>query len=82
MQGVAGRLHTFLCVRKITFFLRVLSMYLTFTDLHFPVFRAFLPFFGGSQWRSVEVICKPFPKSENFLRVPFSALPSFRGDSR
>lgn len=45
VQGVAGRLHTFLCVRKITFFLRVLSMYLTFTALHIPVFRAFLHFF-------------------------------------
>ena len=28
----------------------------------------------------MSVVCKPFPKSENFLRVPFSALPSFRGD--
>ena len=65
-----GRLHTFICERKnILFLLRVLSIYLTFTDLHFPVFRAFLPFFGGSRWRSVEVICKPFPKSEKFSPV-------------
>ena len=45
MEVVGGRLHTFICERKnILFLLRVLSMYLTFTDLHLPVFRVFLPF--------------------------------------
>ena len=41
----AGRLHTFLCVRKnLLFLLRVLSMYLTGLHRHIPVFRAFLHF--------------------------------------
>ena len=45
-----GRLHTFLCERKIfTFFLRVLSMYLTFTDLHFPSFSGFFALFGAGR---------------------------------
>ena len=71
MEVGEGRLHTFICERKnILFLLRVLSMYLTFTDLHFPVFRAFLPFFGGSRWRSVEVgggHLQTFPKKRKFL---------------
>ena len=70
VEVVGGRLHTFLCERKnILFLLRVLSMYLTSYDFHLPVFRAFLPFFGGSLVEVGGVICKPFPKSENFSPV-------------
>ena len=34
---------------KFTFFLRVLSMYLTSTDLLFPSFSGFFALFGGSR---------------------------------
>ena len=45
----AGHLQTFLCERKITFFLHVLSMYLTVTDRHFSSFSGFFALFGGSR---------------------------------
>ena len=77
VEVVGGRFHTFLCERKnILFLLRVLSMYLTSYDLHFPVFRAFLPFLVEVWWRSVEVICKPFSAREKFLAVFTVRLPN------
>ena len=69
VEVVGGRLHTFLCERKnILFLLRVLSMYLTSYDFHLPVFRAFLPFFGGSRWKSVESFANLSQKAKISLR--------------
>ena len=66
-----GRRRSFtylsMCEKKLLFFLRVLSMYLTSYDLHLPVFRAFLHFLVEVGWRSMEVICKPFYVREKLL---------------
>ena len=41
------------------------------TDLHSPVFRAFLCFLVEVGCKSMSVVCKPFPKSENFFAFHF-----------
>ena len=58
-------------------------MYMRYIDLHFPSLSGFFASFwcrsNVGQCRSKTNLSQ---KSKNFLRVPFSALPSFRGDSR
>ena len=55
-------------------------------DFHRPPPPSFSGFFASFWCRSNVGRCRSFAnlsqKSKNFLRVPFSALPSFRGDSR
>ena len=56
----------FICEKKITFFLSCVKYVFDFLRPPLPSFSGFFALFW---WKSVEVICKPFPKSENFSPV-------------
>ena len=54
---------------KITFFLRVLSMYLTVTDRHFPSFSGFFALFGdGRLQQKGDVIRRALVPKRGLLR--------------
>ena len=58
-------------VREIfTFFLRMLSMYLTFTDLHFPSFRAFCTF-----WWQSRILSRLQGKDETTIKTALLFVP-------
>ena len=69
--GSRRRSFTYLSIerKKYTFFTPCVKYVFDFHRPPPPSFSGFFAFFVTVGWRSVEVICKPFPKSENFSPV-------------
>lgn len=64
-----GHFHTFYIEKIFTFFLAYVKYTYECHRLSLPSFSGFFALFGGSLVEVGGVICKPFPKSENFSPV-------------